>query len=137
MGFPQRMLPRIAARYERRKSSKIFVVDDEAVRDAIRGLLVMHGLDVEDFGSTAEFVRGYAKPAQGCLILDQHLPQRSGLDFLASAEGRELGIPVILITGQGDENIKRRAAQAGAAYLEKPLRRKNLIDMLERVMGRC
>jgi FixJ family two-component response regulator len=120
------------------KSSKIFVVDDdEAVRDAIRGLLVMHGLDVEDFGSTAEFVRGYAKPAQGCLILDQHLHQRSVLDFLASAEGRDLGIPVILITGQGDENIKRRAAQAGAAYLEKPLRRKNLIDMLERVMGRC
>ena len=120
------------------KSSKISVVDDdEAVRDAIRGLLVMHGLDVEDFGSAAEFVRGYAKPAQGCLILDQHLPQRSGLDFLASAEGRDLGIPVILITGHGDENIKRRAAQAGAAYLEKPLRRKNLIDMLERVMGRC
>lgn len=120
------------------KSFKIFVVDDdEAVRDAIKGLLVMHGLNVEDFGSTAEFVRGYEKRAHGCLILDQHLPQCSGLDFLASVEGRELGIPVILITGQGDENIKRRAAQAGAAYLEKPLRRKNLIDMLERVMGRC
>jgi two-component system, LuxR family, response regulator FixJ len=117
---------------------KIFVVDDdEAVRDAIKALLEMHGLDVADFGSTTEFMRGYAKPAQGCLILDQHLPQRSGLDFLASAEGRKLGIPVILITGQGDENIKRRAEQAGAAYLEKPLRRKNLIDTLERVIGRC
>jgi two-component system response regulator FixJ len=120
------------------KSSKIFVVDDdEAVRDAIKELLVMHGMDVEDFGSTAEFMRGYAKPAHGCLILDQHLHQRSGLDFLASAEGRDLDIPVILITGQGDENIKRRAEQAGAAYLEKPLRRKNLIDTLERVMGCC
>jgi FixJ family two-component response regulator len=118
------------------KCSKIFVVDDDgAVRDAIKGLLVMHGLDVEDFGSTAEFVRGYAKPAHGCLVLDQHLPQRSGLDFLASAEGRDLGIPAILITGQGDENIKRRAEQAGAEYLEKPIRRKNLIDTLERVMG--
>jgi len=118
--------------------SKIFVVDDdEAVRDAIKALLEMHGLDVEDFGSTAEFMRGYAKPAHGCLILDQHLLQRSGLDFLASADGRKLGIPVILITGQGDENIKRRAEQAGAAYLEKPLRRKNLIDTLERVIGRC
>lgn len=119
-------------------SSKIFVVDDdEAVRDAIKGLLEMHGLNVEDFGSTAELMRGYAKPAQGCLILDQHLPHRSGLDFLASADGRKLGIPVILITGQGDENIKRRAEQAGAQYLEKPIRRKNLIDALERVIGRC
>jgi FixJ family two-component response regulator len=117
---------------------KIFVVDDdEAVRDAIKALLEMHGLDVAHFGSTREFMRGYAKPAQGCLIIDQHLTQRSGLDFLASADGRKLGIPVILITGQGDENIKRRAEQAGAAYLEKPLRRKNLIDTLERVIGRC
>ena len=140
MVTPQKMLPAIEVRMscDVAKSFKIFVVDDdEPVRDAIKGLLVMHGLDVEDFGSTAEFVRGYAKPANGCLILDQHLPQHSGLDFLTSAEGRELGIPVILITGQGDENIKRRAEQAGAAYLEKPIRRENLIDTLERVMERC
>ena len=121
------------------KSAKIFVVDDdEAVRDAIKGLLEMHGLDVEDFGSTADFMRGCAKPSHGCcLILDQHLPQHSGLDFLTSMEGRELGLPVILITGQGDENVKRRAEQVGAEYLEKPIRRKNLIQAIERVTGRC
>jgi FixJ family two-component response regulator len=34
---------------------KIFVVDDdEAVRDSIKVLLEVHGLDVEDFGSTSE-----------------------------------------------------------------------------------
>ena len=35
---------------------KIFVVDDdEAVRDSIKILLEIHGLDVEDFGSIGDF----------------------------------------------------------------------------------
>jgi len=55
----------------------------------------MRGLEVADFESAADFVRGYAKPDHGCLILDQHLPRVSGLEFLASREGRDLGIPVI------------------------------------------
>jgi FixJ family two-component response regulator len=115
---------------------KVFVVDDdEAVRDAIKGLLVLYGLDVEDFGSTADFMRGYRKPSQGCLILDQHLPRTSGLEFLASREGRSLGIPVILITGQGNPNIARRAEQAGAEYLEKPIRQQQLIETVERVIS--
>jgi len=118
---------------------KIFVVDDdEAVRDAIKGLLEMRGLEVADFESTADFVSGYAKPDHGCLILDQHLPRVSGLEFLASREGRDLGIPVILITGQGNASIARRAQQVGAEYLEKPIRRQTLIETVERVIaGRC
>ena len=120
------------------KPTKVFLVDDdEAVRDAIKGLLEIHGLEVEEFGSTADFVRGYAKPQRGCLILDQHLPETSGLEFLTSPEGCELGIPVILITGQGDARIKGRAEWAGAEYLEKPIRRGNLIEAVERVIGRC
>ena len=117
---------------------KIFVVDDdEAVRDSIKVLLEIHGLDVEDFGSTSDFVSRYERPPHGCLILDQHLPRTTGLDFLASSEGRELGIPVILITGQGDPTIERRAHEAGAEYLQKPVGQRKLIEMVERVIERC
>jgi FixJ family two-component response regulator len=117
--------------------SKVFVVDDDdAVRDSIRVLLEIHGLDVEDFGSTADFISHYKKPSNGCLILDQHLPRTTGLDFLASAEGRELGIPVILITGQGDPGIERRVHEAGAEYLQKPIGQRKLIETVERVIER-
>jgi two-component system response regulator FixJ len=120
-------------------SPKIFVVDDdEAVRDSIKVLLEIHGLDVEDFGSTSEFVGHYRKPAQGCLILDHHLSRTTGLDFLTSAEGRQLGIPIILITGQGDPTIERRAQEAGVAeYLQKPIGERKLIEAVERVIEPC
>ncbi len=119
-------------------SPKIFVVDDDDdVRDSIKVLLEINGLEVEDFGSTSDFISRYQKPSNGCLILDQHLPRTTGLDFLTSSEGRSLGIPVILITGQGDPNIERRAREVGAEYLQKPIGQRKLIEMVERVIERC
>ncbi len=101
----------------------IFIVDDdEAVRDSLKLLLESYGLTVVDYGSTAEFVRDYRPGARQCLILDQHLPGATGLDFLASPEGSRLGLPVLLVTGRGDDMMRARAAELGvSAYLEKPV----------------
>ena len=119
----------------RRKPLKVFVVDDDdAVRDSIKVLLEVHGIEVEDFESTGAFVSGYRRPPRGCLILDQHLPLVSGVDFLKSAEGQALGIPVILITGRGDAALAKRARDAGAAeYLQKPVSERVLLATVERV----
>ena len=88
----------------------VFVVDDdEAVRDSLKLLLESYGMTVEDYGSTEEFVRHYRPRGRQCLILDQHLPGTTGLDFLASPLGAALGLPVILITGRGDLAIRDRA----------------------------
>ena len=118
--------------------AKIFIVDDDdAVRDSLKVLLEIHGLEVEDFGSTSEFVSHYRKPSvPGCLILDQHLPRTTGLDFLMSARGRDIGIPVILISGQGDSKLEFRARQAGAAgYLQKPISEQTLLATVGRVIA--
>ena len=118
-----------------RKPLKVFVVDDDdAVRDSIKVLLEVHGIEVEDYDSTGAFVSGYRQPACGCLILDQHLPQVSGVDFLKSPAGQSLGIPVILITGRGDTALAERAREAGVAeYLQKPVSKQLLLAAVERV----
>ena len=114
---------------------KVFVVDDdEAVRDSLKVLLEVHGIEVEDYGSTGEFAERYRKPPRGVLILDQHLPLVSGIDFLNSPTGRQLGIPVILITGRGDSAIEAQARRAGAAeYLQKPVSERVLLGLVERL----
>src|SRR3954452_15844262 len=82
---------------------KVFVIDDdEAVRDSVKVLLEVHGIDVEDYESTDAFARPYRRPCRGCIILDQPLRGRTGFDFLNSPAGRQLGLPVILMTGRGD-----------------------------------
>lgn len=114
---------------------KVFVVDDDdAVRDSIKVLLEVHGIEVEDYESTAAFASAYRRPPCGCLILDQHLPLVTGVDFLKSAAGKALGIPVILITGRGDAALAERARDAGVAeYLQKPVSERALLGAVERV----
>ena len=120
--------------------TKVFVVDDDdAVRDLIKILLEVHGLDVEDYDLAGAFARNYRKPCRGCVILDQHLPVLSGVDFLNSPAGRQLGVPVILVTGRGDPELEKRARAAGASdYLQKPVGAGLLIAAVERMIaGQC
>jgi FixJ family two-component response regulator len=117
---------------------RIFIVDDDdAVRDSLRMLLESHGMDVDEFASAGDFLRHYHPDRAQCLILDQHLPTLSGLDFLASPEGRALVLPVILLTGRGNASIRDRAYALGArTYLEKPVSGDRLVaavaDAIER-----
>ena len=73
----------------------------------------------------------YFQEAAGCLerleeinpdivIADYLLPGMSGLEFLKSLSREKMSIPVIIITGQGDENIAIQAMKLGAwDYLVK------------------
>jgi two-component system, LuxR family, response regulator FixJ len=118
------------------KAKGFIVDDDDAVRDSLKVLLEVDGLDIEDYDSAEAFARYYTKPRRGCVILDQHLPLMTGLDFLMSKVGRSLGIPVVLLTGRGDRALKDRALAAGAAaYMEKPVAEEVLLDTIRRLVG--
>ena len=116
----------------------VYIIEgDDAVRDSTGVLLELEGLKVESFGAIADFLTLYRKPECGCLIIDQHLPRTTGLEFLESAEGQRLGIPVILVTAAGDEALRQRAMRDGvAAYLDKPLQQYTLLRTLAMVLMR-
>ena len=115
----------------------IYIVDDDApVRDSLRVLLESHGWTVEDFESTADFlVQRRLDDGAALLILDQHLPGVSGLEFLRSPQGAKLGLPVILITGAGDSSLREEAYRRGvASYIEKPVNETRLLDAIARAL---
>ena len=54
------------------------------------------------------------------IFLDYLLPSGTGADFLLKMTSREIDLPVVIITGQGDEIIASQVIQAGAYdYLPK------------------
>ncbi|NVM20385.1 MAG: response regulator [Desulfobacterales bacterium] len=54
------------------------------------------------------------------IVTDYLIPGMNGLDFLGALKRENMDIPVIMITGQGDENIAVQAMKLGAAdYLVK------------------
>jgi signal transduction histidine kinase len=57
-----------------------------------------------------------------CILLDYRLPDLSGLEFLAALAGEDgrVSLPVIMMTGEGNESLVAEAMKAGVAdYLPK------------------
>jgi two-component system response regulator FixJ len=101
----------------------VFVVDDEeGMRNALRRALVAGGLRVQTFASGPEFLGCYRPTPASCLLLDVKMPQMTGLELQAILNERNLGLPVIFLTGAADVPAAVQAMKAGAHdFLEKPI----------------
>jgi FixJ family two-component response regulator len=109
--------------------------DDESVRRALGRLLRSVGLAAETFATAEEFLQATGQPEPDCLILDVHLPGRSGLELQKqlTAEGRN--IPIVFITAYRDERVRELALRGGAlAFLHKPFEEQSLLEVLARVV---
>ena len=100
----------------------VYVVDDdEVVRDSLKVLLETRQLRVEEFASAPQFLQRRPGP-YGCVILDIHMPEMSGLDLLKKMRADHDETPVILITGRRDRTIEAEAKALNAvALLDKPI----------------
>ncbi len=115
----------------------VFVVDDdEVVRDSLRVLLETRHFKVADFASGPQFLKQPRNGPDGCLVLDIHMPEMSGLDLLKQLREHREDIPVILITGRRDRAIEALAKQLGAvALLDKPIPHAALFQAIEQAMA--
>ena len=116
----------------------IFVVDDDAaVRDALKLLLRSVGHAVETFGSAQEFLDAYGEDRAGCLVLDIRMPGMSGLELQQKLNEKHSILPIIFITGHGDVPMAVTAMKSGAAdFIQKPFRDQDLIDRINKALGR-
>jgi FixJ family two-component response regulator len=111
----------------------VAVVDDDAsVRRALARVLRLSGYDVQIYASGQAFLLAFDAARVACVLLDIRMDGLSGFDVLERIRGD--GVPVILITGHGDPELRHRAIEAGAvSLLDKPLDSEVLIAELERV----
>jgi two-component system cell cycle response regulator len=73
-------------------------------------------------GTIAEAMQLLEQDQFELVLLDHVLPDGDGIDFLKSLEKKGVEIPVVVITGQGNEMIASQLIQAGAYdYLSKDM----------------
>jgi len=113
-------------------------VDDEpAVCRAFARLLRAARFDVETFDSGDAFLASLATRRPGCVVLDLHLPGKSGFDVQSTLSSDPIGrVPVIIITAHDSPEAQQRALAGGAAaYLRKPVDAQPLIDAIRAAMS--
>lgn len=110
----------------------IYIVDDDpAVRDALSVLFNMEGFIVETFSDGDTFVQSASKTVPACVMLDVHMPGRSGIEILKALNADNYPAPIFIISGQGDIPMAVEAIRNGAFdFIEKPF---SADTVLERV----
>ncbi|WP_044558606.1 response regulator transcription factor [Azospirillum sp. B4] len=113
---------------------RIYIVDDdESVRDSLKFLLRLYGFEVDLYASCQDFAAAF-DGTPGCLLLDQHMPEMTGVDFVERHGGRLGGLPILMMSANLEAETRERALRAGVvAFLEKPVDTTRLVDELSRL----
>jgi two-component system response regulator FixJ len=101
---------------------EIFIVDDDpSVRDALSVVFTLEGYHVTSFGEGGAFLSAARARTPACILLDVHMPGRSGLDILKELNALHYGAPIFIISGQGDIPMAVDSIKNGALdFIEKP-----------------
>jgi two-component system response regulator FixJ len=101
---------------------EIFIVDDDpSVRAALAVVLSGEGYQVTSFVEGEAFLSAARSRTPGCVLIDVHLPDCSGLDVLRRLDAQRYPAPILVISGRGDIPTAVDAIRHGALdFIEKP-----------------
>ena len=112
------------------------VDDDESLRESLPDLLRHLGYASATFSSAEGFLASDILEETSCLLLDVAMPGMSGPDLQQELTRRQDATPIIFITSQGNETLRRRLLARGAvAYLQKPFSETALLGALNTALG--
>ena len=102
---------------------KVLVVDDDEVdRMAVRRALTKTSVQasLSEVGAYAEAIALLKDTVFDCVFLDYQLPDQDGLSLIQEIRRTGIRVPLVVLTGQGDEQIAVELMKAGATdYLSK------------------
>lgn len=114
--------------------NKIYIADDDkAVLDALKLSFNVEGYQVSTFVNGKELTHSLLKTKPDCMILDIHMPEKTGLDILKFVKeiGHSNKYPIFMISGRGSIPIVVKAMKNGAYdFIEKPFDNEDLLSRI-------
>jgi len=116
----------------------VYVVDDDPlVGRSFQRLFKSAGFTVTCFESAEDFLQACPADARGCLLLDVHMPGLDGFDLQHELDTRNIFLPIVFITGEGDIPMSVKAMKAGAVdFLPKPCDDSTLLEAAREAIAR-
>ena len=115
----------------------VYLVDDDPdVRDSLGVLFEAFGLETKAYASARAFLADKERSStRGCIVLDLHMPEMTGLELLDVLREQGSELPVIVFTGRGDANLEEQVQRAGAlALFAKPVDADALVKTIDALL---
>lgn len=116
-----------------RADSFVFIIHGEPdVRQLLGDSLQAAGLQVETYESGEEFMAAHDPARPGCVILDLHLPQMSGMEVLHALAEKGPPRSIIIVTGHPTLDEAIEAFRAGAVdFFILPVQQEKLVQRIQ------
>jgi FixJ family two-component response regulator len=110
----------------------VAIIDDDGdVREVLDALLETAGHTVRTYTSGQQLLDDPELSDIACLVVDQQMPEMTGLDLLRKLDATGRTIPSLLITGLPDPAVQRAAVEVGAIdLLTKPIDFERLLKLV-------
>jgi two-component system, NtrC family, response regulator AtoC len=117
-------------------TQKILVIDDEKlIRWTLEQHLVKEGYEVTTAESAEKGLEFIAEDVPDLILLDNRLPEMSGLELLEKLNVHERGLMVIMITAHGMVETAVKAMKHGAYdYISKPFNLEEITFVIKKAL---
>lgn len=117
----------------------ILIVDDEEmIRETLKDIITNEGYEAEEAKEGQEAVNLVKKNKFDCILLDIKMPKMDGMEVLGQVKEINPEIPVVMITGHGDEESAFDAASKGAYdFITKPPDLNRLLVTIRNALDRA
>jgi DNA-binding NtrC family response regulator len=114
----------------------LIIEDDEEMRFLLKDFLSEEGYEADSAHNGSEALLKLAKEPFDLVITDIRMPGLTGFDILSAIKKLELGMPVIVITAFGGDEVYRRSmAREADGYLEKPIHFQKLKGLIQELVS--
>ena len=115
----------------------IYIVDDnEDQLELAYEMLIEADYEAKTFLSGGEFLQQSEINELGCLLLDNQMPEISGLDVQAELNRRNIDLPIVFMSGASMYSHVVDAVQQGALnFLQKPFSMAELLESIALAVG--
>ena len=120
------------------RNPKILVIEDDVQQARYFQLLLGRyepSFQVDVANDAPDALEKLSKNQYDVLTVDYHLPSMTGIELLVQIKQKYVHLPVIMVTGQGDEQVAVEAMRHGAHdYLTKA---REYLELLPRILLRA
>ena len=122
------------------KNIKVLVVEDNFMNKIlIKEMLTLNGYEILEASTGKEAVAMAGKERPDIVFMDIHLPEMDGFEAtrLIKGNAETKDIPVVALTASAMRGDEERILKYGfSAYVPKPLERKTLLEIIEKLLTR-